>query len=85
MGRSIILASASPRRRELMQVFGLPYRVIVPATDELDDERMPPRRLVRHNASIKADAIARGRRRGVIIAADTAVARDDRCFGEDCV
>jgi septum formation protein len=82
MARPIILASASPRRRELMQVFGLPYRVIVPATDELDDERMPPRRLVRHNASTKADAVARGQRRGVIIAADTTVALDGRCFGK---
>jgi septum formation protein len=80
--RSLVLASASPRRRELLDTLGLHYQVVVPEAAESDDPRLSPSQLVRHNAQLKARAAAAMRRRGVLIGADTVVALGRRCFGK---
>ena len=80
--RSIILASASPRRRVLFKTFGLAYRVITPRVKERHEDYGHPRRLVAHNARLKARAVARKVRRGVIVSADTIVVHDGRVFGK---
>ena len=78
----IILASASPRRRMLLRVLGVPFRVRVARVDELDDDRMSPPRLVTANARLKAEAIAARVRQGIIIGADTVVVLGSRRFGK---
>ena len=83
MSRPLILASISPRRRQLLAVFGVPYRVREPrGVSERHDPRLSPRRVVAHNARLKADAVARRLSRGVVIAADTLVVLGREHFGK---
>lgn len=70
-----ILASASPRRRELLQHIGLNFTVLTADTDEQSDER-DPSRLVQLLAERKARAVRQQHALSpdtVIIAADTVV------------
>ena len=81
--RSLILASISPRRRRLLAVFGVPFRVREPrGVVERHDPRVSPRRIVAHNARLKADVVARRLSRGVVIAADTLVVLGREHFGK---
>ncbi|MCA9868246.1 MAG: septum formation protein Maf [Anaerolineales bacterium] len=84
----LILASASPRRRELLAVLGYPFDVIVSGADEDAHLDAPPPDYVLHTARRKAEIVARdlpppttGTRR-LIIAADTTVALDDAILGK---
>ena len=52
----IILASQSPRRRELLERMGLPFRIITPDIDEHMDRDLPPAELVRQISLEKAQA-----------------------------
>jgi septum formation protein len=54
-----ILASASPRRTELLREAGLPHTVAVAAVTDDEDPTTDPRQLVLHNARLKALAVAR--------------------------
>ena len=49
----VILASQSPRRRELLEKTGIPFSIIVRGTEELKEASMPPQELCLHNASGK--------------------------------
>lgn len=80
----LILASASPRRRSLLEALGVVLAVDAPKVDEspLPDER--PRDHVVRLAEAKA-AQVRARHEGapsLILAADTTVAADGRIFGK---
>src|SRR2546428_11478273 len=55
----LILASGSPRRRELLAMLGLPFRVVVPAVDETRKTSEVPDRYVVRIARDKALAVAR--------------------------
>lgn len=84
MSRFVYLASASPRRRELLAQLGVDCRV-VPAS--LDESRKPgesPARYVRRLAREKAAAsrLALGDVPEPVIGADTAVVIDDRILGK---
>lgn len=59
MPRRLILASASPRRRELLSLLGLPFEVIVSDVDETPQPDLSPRALVEQLASFKASHVAR--------------------------
>ena len=50
----LILASASPRRRELLARLGLPFAVVHAAVTEDEAPGADPARLVAHNAALKA-------------------------------
>src|SRR2546430_6686515 len=69
----LILASGSPRRRELLEMLGLPFGVIVPAVDETRKTSEVPDRYVVRIARDKALAVARQEPGAVVLAADTAV------------
>jgi len=70
----LILASASPRRTELLQQIGIPHEVVPANVDEEAPYPMTPHEYVRHLSQKKARAITAD---GVILAADTVVAIDD--------
>ena len=78
-GREWILASASPRRRELLARAGLRFSVHASRVDESIDPRTPPEQAALELAERKARAVARelGRLEAVAIAADTIVALED--------
>ncbi len=69
----LILASASPRRRELLARFGLPFEVVEPQVDERGLGGRPER-LARRLAAAKARAVAASRSQATVLAADTVVA-----------
>ncbi|MPY65500.1 septum formation protein Maf [Deinococcus sp. SDU3-2] len=69
----VILASGSPRRRELLTNLGVPFRVVVSGEDEASEER-DPARLAEGLARQKAAAVARTHPGAVVIGADTVVA-----------
>lgn len=80
----IILASGSPRRRELLERMGLrDFRVVTPDIDERSDRPLPPHRLVETISAEKARAVA-AQLGGdpLIIAADTVVALDGAVLGK---
>ncbi len=69
----LILASTSPRRRELLARFGLPFEVVGPQVDERGLGGRPER-LARRLAAAKARAVAASRSQATVLAADTVVA-----------
>ncbi|HJB57733.1 MAG TPA: septum formation inhibitor Maf [Candidatus Flavonifractor intestinipullorum] len=80
----IILASQSPRRRELLERMGLAgFRVVSPDVDEHMEEDLPPAQLVCRLSQRKARAVREQvGDEGLIIAADTVVALDGAVLGK---
>lgn len=77
------LASASPRRRELLAVLGLPLRIASATVDERAQPDEPAEALVRRLALAKARAAAHDSAPGeVVIGADTVVELDGRLLGK---
>lgn len=80
--RKIILASASPRRSELLQQAGIRFSVAVSETDEQIDETNPVR-VVEQLALRKAEAVAAlMEEEAVVIGADTVVCIGERILGK---
>jgi len=78
----LILASASPRRRELLAALGVSFDVVVPDVDEIADGSSPAE-LVLENARRKArEVAARAGEGSVVLAVDTDVALDGRLLGK---
>ena len=85
MNPQIILASNSPRRRELLAMMGLPFEVIVSDCDETVTENLAPDALVRELAARKAAAVAETLDRPgdfVVIGADTIVWDNGKALGK---
>lgn len=79
----IILASQSPRRKELLAQMGLTYRVEAADIDEHMDRDLPPDKLVEAISAEKAAAVAKAEGEApLIIAADTVVALDGEVLGK---
>ena len=79
----IILASQSPRRRELLGQMGLDFRIIVPDIDEHMDRSLPPDKLVEAISAEKAAAVEKlVGPDAVVIAADTVVVLDGAVLGK---
>ncbi len=72
----LILASASPRRRELLAALGLPFDVVVAAVTEHEDPATDPRAMVSRNAALKADWVSVRHPDAFVLAADTTVFLD---------
>ena len=72
----LILASASPRRRELLAGLGVPFEVVTAAVTEHEDETTDPHAMVAHNAALKADWVAARRPAALVLGADTTVFLD---------
>jgi septum formation protein len=77
-----LLASASPRRTELLRAAGIPHTVEVAAVTEHEDPRTDPREMVLHNARLKAAAVARLHPGALVLGADTTVALGDRALNK---
>jgi septum formation protein len=74
--RALILASASPRRLELMSEAGYEFEVIAPDVEEAHDESLTCEQLTVENARRKALAVAHLRPDALVIGADTLVYLD---------
>ena len=78
---NLILASASPRRQELLKLFGVPFVVRVADIDETMDLSRPAYDEVARVSRLKALAIPR-QGDDVIIAADTIVVCEGKVLGK---
>lgn len=77
MANRLILASASPRRKELLRSFGIPFEVVEPQIVEKEDRTGDPVKIALHNAQLKADAVNNKYPEQGILAADTVVSIAD--------
>jgi len=81
----LILASASPRRQELLEEARIPFQVDAPSIEEWDSATHPelsPSELVRANARRKAEAVAARHPGSPVLAADTLVCCEGRILGK---
>lgn len=78
----LILASGSPRRRELLERMGLRFTVHPADVDESLVPGLSPREQVMRLSRIKAEAAAREEKDGVILSADTVVVLDGTILGK---
>ena len=77
----IILASASPRRRELMGLYGVPFTIRAADIDETMDPGKPPFDEVARVSRCKALAVSR-EPEDVVVAADTIVVCGNQVLGK---
>jgi|CXWL01.1.fsa_nt_gi septum formation protein len=71
--KPLILASASPQRKNLMNLLGIPYTIIPSKSDELKKITTTCSRFVQDNALLKAREVAGQVKDGIVIGADTIV------------
>ena len=78
----LILASASPRRRELLELITTEFTVITSDVDETLPPGTHPRKTVEELALRKAKAVARNHPEDTVIGADTVVVLEDAILGK---
>ena len=78
----LILASASPRRRELLGALGAKFEVVVAQVIEHEDPALDPRVMVARNSALKADAVAALHPRAWVLGADTTVFIDGHALNK---
>ena len=80
----LILASESPRRRELLGSLGIPFEIRSAKVKELEqaDTACSVSLLPQKNACLKADAVASQYPGDVVLGADTAIVFEDRMIGK---
>ena len=78
----LILASASPRRAELLQRLKLKFRIIPSDATEVLDEQLSPLELCQLNAHFKARAVAKKNPDSLVLGADTLVFLDGEIMGK---
>ena len=79
---NLILASASPRRRELLQQIGVSFVVECSDTEEKIDLSQPPEQQVQALALQKAQAVAENHQTGIVLGADTVVVNEGVLLGK---
>ena len=78
----LILASASPRRAELLQASGIPFDVVPAHVDEQFQPEEAPGIAVARVAQLKADSVAASYPHAVVLAADTTVVVDGEALAK---
>lgn len=80
--KKIILASASPRRKELLETAGAEFEILVADVDETVPEGTLPEDAAVMTAEKKALAVAESNGNAVVIGADTIVVAGDKILGK---
>ena len=78
----LILASKSPRRKELLKQIGVPFVVVVSDAEEVSGNSWTPAALVVENAKRKARAVAEKYPDSPVLGADTVVSSEGKIFGK---
>ena len=81
MDKQIILASQSPRRKELLEDIGLHF-IICPSDFEEITEGLEAKEMALHNAIGKAQSVAKHNRNSIVIGVDTVVAFQEHILGK---
>lgn len=79
--KEIILASMSPRRKEILTQVGIPFQVVVSHVEEKIAD-LPPVEVVQDLARQKAEAVAAEHPKAVVLGADTIVVVDGMILGK---
>jgi septum formation protein len=79
---SMILASASPRRAELLRQLGVEFKVVASEVAELHHEELTAFEVSQINAYRKAHSVAKKLPDTLVLAADTLVCLDTRLYGK---
>ncbi len=79
---SLILASSSKRRQELMPLCGFPFEIVEPQVKETLTDNLDPRRLAIDLAALKAEDVSARSTDRLILACDTVVFVNDRILGK---
>ncbi len=82
MPERLILASASPRRRELLAELGARFDVVVADVVEHEDPALDPRVMVARNSALKADWVAARHPDVWVLGADTTVFIDGHALNK---
>ena len=82
MRPSLVLASQSPRRRELLGILGVPFEVIPANIAEVPDRGESPEQFVVRAAREKGIEVAAGLSNSVVLSADTVVTIDGLILGK---
>jgi septum formation protein len=80
--RRLLLASASPRRSELLSQLGVTFEVVPAEVIEHEDPTTDPRIMVAHNAALKADWVAGRHPAAFVLGADTTVFIDGQALNK---
>jgi septum formation protein len=78
----LILASASPRRSELLRELGLEFEIIVGKLDEVHNEQLTASELCQINAYRKARVVAKRFPTALVLGADTLVSLNHKLYGK---
>ena len=79
---ALILASGSPRRRDMLQEAGLATEIVPPDVVEFSAGDFPPRELCLKNAQLKALKVSEEHPNDYVIASDTVVALEGMVYGK---
>jgi len=79
---AIVLASASPYRRGLLDRFLDDYQAVSPDIDESNVDELKPKALARHLARKKAETVSMTARNSLIIGADQLAVLDGQVLGK---
>jgi septum formation protein len=82
MIKSIVLASQSPRRRELMMLLNMPFSSENPQVEELVDSSLPIQKAIEKIAVDKALDVFNRHPNAIVIGSDTVVVLDDLVLGK---
>lgn len=78
----LVLASASPRRRQLLALLDIPFTTASADVDERPQDNENPQAIVRRLSQAKAQAVAQTHNPALIIAADTIVVLEGCILGK---
>ncbi|MBW7894952.1 MAG: septum formation protein Maf [Opitutaceae bacterium] len=82
MKARLLLASASPRRRELLAQLGVDFSVVTAEVTEHEEPSTDPRVMVAHNAALKAEWVAARHPQDYVLGADTTVCLDNHVLNK---
>lgn len=80
--KKIILASSSPRRKELLKKAGLKFKIVPSSFNEEIKQNLTPVKLVKSLSLQKAKNVAKKEKNAIIIAADTIVLFNNQIIGK---
>lgn len=80
--KQIILASQSPRRKQLLDQLGIKYKVVPSNIEEKMNPRLKPRSQAEQLSLQKAETVANKHPHAIIIAADTIIVLKDEILGK---
>jgi septum formation protein len=78
----ILLASTSPRRRDLFGLLGVPFHIVPPTCQEMCSPHLSPIEQIRQLARDKAQSVASQYPRDLVLGSDTVIEIESRLLGK---